>query len=212
MEEIDEDEIRSEKESSVKICFETLRVNDGKILNLEYHQRRVTKTRRFFGFEDTLKIQEEDFDLPKNGEYRLRFDYAKDIKSFTCRALTCREFKAFRVVNSNVKYAHKYANRDELDALKVDEKDLIIVKDGLLSDTTIANIALHVEGIWLTPKTPLLAGTTRDRLLQSGFLKCADLRIEDLKNAKNFAIMNALIDFKIIRAEIELGLERTIQK
>jgi 4-amino-4-deoxychorismate lyase len=182
---------------------------------LKYHQQRINNTRIFFGFKDKLELRVESFDLPRDGEFRLRVDYSKDIKSFTCRPLTCREFKEFRIVESDIEYAYKYANRDELDALKVDAKEIIIVKNGLLTDTTIANIALHVDGVWLTPKTPLLHGTTRARLIDSGFLMCEDLTIEDLKKAQNFAIMNALIGMKIIkRAEIEfeLGLERTIQK
>ncbi len=193
-------------------CFETLKVVDGKILNLEYHQQRVDRTREHFGFSDKLEFKEQNFNLPQKGEFRLRVDYDKEIKSFTCRPLTCREFKEFRIVKSDVEYPYKYANRDKIDALKVDDKEIIIVKNGLLTDTSIANIALHVDGVWLTPKTPLLHGTTRARLIESGFLKCEDLTIEDLKKAENFAIMNALIDFKVIRAEFELGLECTIQK
>jgi 4-amino-4-deoxychorismate lyase len=194
------------------ICFETIKVENGKFLNLKYHQQRIDRTREFLGFNDKLELKEQSFNLPQNGEFRLRIDYAKEIKSFTCKPLTCREFKEFRIVESDIKYEFKYVNRDELDALKVDEKEIIIVKDGLLTDTTIANIAIRVDGIWLTPKTPLLLGTTRARLIDSGFLKCEDLTLIDFKKAQNFAIMNALIDFKVIRAEIEfeLGLKRTI--
>ena len=46
-------------------------------------------------------------------------------------------------------------------------------------------------------------------------LKCENLTIDDLKNAQNFAIMNSLIGFYIIKEakiEFKLGLERTIQK
>jgi len=196
----------------VRVCFETIKVKDGKLLNLKYHQQRVDKTREHFGFRDKLELKEYNFDLPQKGEFRLRVDYDKDIESFACKAFTCREFKEFRVVESDVEYDYKYANRDELDALKKDDKEIIIIKNGLLTDTTIANIALHVDGIWLTPKTPLLYGTTRARLIDSGFLKCKDLTPIDLKKAQNFAIMNALIDFRTIRAEIELGLKCTIYK
>lgn len=194
------------------MCFETLKVENGKLLNLKYHQKRVDRTRKLLGSKGKLELKEQNFNLPQNGEFRLRVDYEEEIKSFTCRPFTCRKFKEFRIVESDIEYAYKYVNRDALDALKVDEKEIIIVKNGLLTDTTIANIALHVDGVWLTPKTPLLQGTTRARLIDSGFLKCADLTLIDLKNAQNFAIMNALIDFKIVRAEIEfeLGLKRTI--
>jgi len=180
-------------------CFETIKVKNGKLLNLEYHQKRVDYTRKFFGLKDKLELKKQSFKLPQKGDFRLRIDYDKDIRSFTCKAFTCREFKEFKVVEADIEYDYKYANREELDALKEDDSEIIIVKNSFLTDTTIANIALQKEGIWLTPKTPLLKGTTRARLIDTGFLKCEDLTIEDLKKAQNFAIMNALIDFRIIR-------------
>lgn len=195
-----------------KLCFETIKVKNGKLLNLKYHQKRVDYTRKYLGFKDKLNFENYDFNLPLKGSFRLRVDYEKSIKSFTCKELIHREFKEFKIVNSDLEYEYKYANRDKLDALKTDEKEIIIIKNGLLTDTTIANIALKVDGVWLTPKTPLLKGTLRARLIDEGFLKCEDLTIEDLEKAQNFAIMNALIDFKIIKAEIELGPKRTIYK
>jgi len=205
--------IQDSRPDPFKVCFETIGVEDGKLLNLEYHQQRVDTTRSFFGLKDKLNLQENNFILPREGKFRLRVDYAKEIKSFTCREFTCREFKNFRIVESDIEYAYKYANRDELDALKTDEKEIIIVKNGLLTDTTIANIAIKVDGIWFTPITPLLHGTTRARLIESGFLKCEDLIIKDLEKAENFAIMNALIGFHIVKKaniEFELGFKRTI--
>lgn len=195
------------------ICFETIKVENGKLLQLDYHQKRMNYTRKFFGFNDILELNKQTYNLPQKGIYRLRIDYEKDIKSFTCKEFTCREFKEFKIVESDIDYDYKYAQREILDALKKDEKETIIVKNGLITDTTIANIAIKSNGVWLTPKTPILKGTTRERLLDSGFLKCENLSIEDLKNAQNFAIMNALIGFYIIKeAKIEftLGLERTI--
>jgi len=196
-----------------RICFETIKVENGKLINLKYHQQRVDYTREFFGFKDKLELKHSIFNLPKKGEFRLRIDYSKEIKFFTCKPFTCREFQKFKVVKSDINYAYKYSNREELDALKVDEKEIIIVKNELLTDTSIANIALQKNGVWFTPKTPLLRGTTRAKLIDDGFLKCADLTLIDLEKAENFAIMNALIGMKIIKKakiEFELGLERTI--
>ena len=180
-------------------CFETIKVEDGKLLNLEYHQKRVDYTREFFGFKDKLELKKQSFELPQKGEFRLRIDYDKEIKSFTCKEFKKREFKEFKIIESDIEYSYKYTDREQLDALKRDDQEIIIVKNGFLTDTTIANIALKKEGIWLTPKTPLLKGTTRARLIDEGFLKCEDLTMEDLKKAQNFAIMNALIDFRILR-------------
>ncbi len=179
--------------------FETIKVRNGKLLNLEYHQQRVDYTRKFFGFTDKLELKNCNFNLPKIGEFRLKIDYAGDIKSFICKEYIKKELKSFKIVYSDIKYDYKYSNRKELNQL-FDEKydDIIIVKNTLLCDTSIANIALSIDGIWLTPKSPLLRGTTRARMLKNGYLIEKDLNENDLKKANEFAIMNALRDFEII--------------
>jgi 4-amino-4-deoxychorismate lyase len=182
------------------LCFETIKVKDGVLQNLEFHQRRVDKTRlELFAYSDTLCLEREIKDIPQKGIFRLRVDYKKEIELSTCKEYTNRELSSFKVVYSNISYDYKYAFRDELTALlEVGFDDIIIVKDGLLCDISIANIALYVQGVWLTPEKPLLEGTTRARLLADGFLKCADLSIKDLEKMEKFAIMNSLLGFKII--------------
>jgi 4-amino-4-deoxychorismate lyase len=178
-------------------CFETIKVENSKLKNLEFHQKRVDFTRqKFFGYEDKLDLAKLSFDI-QNGA--LKVEYEKDFLKTTCRELKPRNFRRFKVLNSEIRYDFKYVDRKNLDALHVDGyDDIIITKNGLLKDTSIANIALFIKDTWFTPRTPLLNGTTRDRLIRNGFLKTKDLYIDDLKKAKHFAIMNALLDFKII--------------
>ncbi|RUM56328.1 MAG: 4-amino-4-deoxychorismate lyase, partial [Nautilia sp.] len=69
------------------------------------------------------------------------------------------------------------------------------VKNGLITDTTISNLAFFDGNNWITPKTPLLKGTKREELIQKGFLKEKEIKIEDIKHFKKFAMMNAIIGF-----------------
>jgi len=182
-------------------CFETIKVKDGVLKNLEFHQKRVDKTRfELFGFSDKLCLKEEISDIPLNGVYRLRMDYKKKTESTSCKKYNRKNINSFKVVNTNISYDYKYADRRAINDLLVGGyDDVIILKNGSITDTSTANIALHVNGVWLTPIDPLLEGTTRARLLKTGFLKCANLTIKDLIKAENFAIMNSLIGFKIIK-------------
>ncbi|HEX5330706.1 aminotransferase class IV, partial [Sulfuricurvum sp.] len=71
-----------------------------------------------------------------------------------------------------------------------------------LRDTTIANIALLIEGRWFTPESPLLEGTTRARLIEEGFLTAASLTPKDIEKATKIALMNAMVGF----VEVENGI------
>jgi 4-amino-4-deoxychorismate lyase len=74
----------------------------------------------------------------------------------------------------------------------------LIIKNELVTDTSIANIAFFDGEKWLTPKKPLLKGTTRARLLENGEIFEADIDVHTLKNYTQVALLNAMIDFDII--------------
>ena len=76
--------------------------------------------------------------------------------------------------------------------------EIIIEKEGYLTDTTISNIAFYDGEKWVTPSHPLLPGTMRAKLLDEGFLHKKEIKKEDLKNYSQIALMNSMIGFKIL--------------
>jgi 4-amino-4-deoxychorismate lyase len=109
-----------------------------------------------------------------------------------------------KIVSSDIEYSLKYANRDALNALLESNKDVdevIIEKEGFLTDTTISNIAFFDGKRWVTPVKPLLEGTMRAKLIDEGFLHPKEIRKENLKNYSKVALMNAMIGFKILNIE-----------
>lgn len=184
---------------SISPCIETLKAVDGKTQHLVWHQARFDKTRREL-YGDTSKIVlSEMIQAPSKGEYRVRIEYADTLLKVEYFPLHVRTFERFALVETDINYAYKYANREPLNALKPSSvDDVIFTCNGELKDTSIANIALCLDGVWLTPKSPLLKGTTRERLLCGGFLKDAILTTKHLQKASKFAIMNALIGFKTL--------------
>ena len=179
-------------------CFETIKIKDGKIFNLDWHNRRFNAT------QQTLFLNSSTMDLqtvispPKRGLYRCKIIYGNNsihsIKYFPYKA---KEITHFSIVKSHLDYQYKYTDRSSFQELLLDHEEIIIEKDGLLTDTSIANIAFFDGSSWLTPKTPLLEGTTRARLLEEGFLKLENIKKENLKKYSNFALMNAMIGFRI---------------
>ena len=86
---------------------------------------------------------------------------------------------------------------DNLFSKKDSADEIIIIKNGIVTDTTIANIAIFYENIWLTSKNCLLNGTTKNRLIEEKFLIEKDITPKMLKDAPKIALMNAMIGFDI---------------
>ena len=80
--------------------------------------------------------------------------------------------------------------------------DVLIVRNNLLTDTSIANVALEKEGVWYTPRTPLLKGTKRALLLEQGVLTECDIPSDVISSYSPIALFNAMIDFQSLVLEI----------
>lgn len=184
---------------SISPCFETLKAVNGEIAHLSFHQARFDKTRSELYGSCQKIVLSEHLNPPKEALYRIRVEYAQEIMKIEYIPYTPRHFEKFALVEADIDYKHKYCDRDALNKhLRPDVDDVLFMCNGKLQDTSIANIALFIDGKWQTPHHPLLEGTTRARLLASGMLQSAHLDIKSLQKAEKFAIMNALIGFKII--------------
>jgi len=171
--------------------LETIKAYDGELYNLTYHRRRS-------GIEDIKRY----LNPPKKGLCRCRLVYGKKDIEVTYHLYQKKNIKSLKLVYDNsIIYDKKYTNRKEINKLfnlKNLCDDIIIVKNQLLTDTSIANIALFKDGTWFTPKIPLLYGTTRQRFIDTGFLKEENIKVEDIKEFSKLALLNAMINFDII--------------
>ena len=189
----------------VKHSFlETIKAIDGELKHLEYHQKRYEGVLNSLGIKKVHNLKER-LNPPKKGLYRCRVVYSIEELEVEYIPYQKRQIHKLKLLESNtIEYSRKYADRRELDALflqKGEGDDILIIKDGFVSDTTIANLAFFNGEHWLTPKTPLLQGTTRARLLEEGKIFEKDVRVEDIYTYKKIALMNAMIDFDIIAEE-----------
>ena len=183
--------------------IETIKALDGKAFHIEYHQKRYESVLNSFGIINKKSL-EEFIKPPKEGLYRCRLKYSLSNENIevTYHKYEKRNVETLKIVyDNNIEYSKKYSNRDDLDrlyALKDGCDDILIVKNNLVTDTSIANIAFYDNNIWKTPKKPLLKGTTRDRLIDEGKIVEADIGVENLNNFSKVALLNAMIDFDII--------------
>ena len=183
------------------LLLETIKIEAGEVFNLSYHQARCDESRKaLFNSKNRLDLSTL-IQAPSEGHYRCRILYDEKIHSIQYIPYSPKEIHNIKIIPSNITYNYKYANREELNTLLQNQKDIdeiIIEKEGYLTDTTIANIAFYDGKQWFTPEEPLLKGTMREKLLDEGFLHTRKIKKEDLKNYTQVALMNAMIGFKII--------------
>lgn len=177
--------------------FETIKCDDGVAFNLEYHCRRIART-------IMININLQEYVLPINDDFlkcKVLYD-RHGVIDVLYEPYVKRLIKKFKIVYDNtIEYKQKKVNRDNIKALyqkKESADEIIIVKNGLITDTSIANIAIFDGTSWLTPKVPLLRGTTQDRLLDNKELIAANITVEMLKKAKKIALLNAMVGMNVL--------------
>ncbi len=183
------------------LLLETIKIDAGEVFNLSYHQARCDESRKvLFNSKNRLDLSTL-IQAPSEGLYRCRILYDEKMYSIEYIPYMAKKIHNIKIIPSNITYNYKYANREELNTLLQNQKDIdeiIIEKEGYLTDTTIANIAFYDGKQWFTPEEPLLKGTMREKLLDEGFLHTRKIKKEDLKNYTQVALMNAMIGFKIL--------------
>ena len=184
------------------LLLETIKIEEGIIHNLDYHQKRLDRSRQALLDTTTILHLKEHILAPHKGCYRCRVLYANKIHSIEYIPYQPKTISNIQLIETDISYSYKYADRSELETLQIQASQsdaVLLVKDGYLTDTTIANIAFYDGHIWYTPKTPLLRGTMREKLLDEGFLKSKEIKEEHLSEYTQVALMNAMLGFKILK-------------
>ena len=188
------------------LLLETIKIEEGQASNLLYHQKRFDQSReRLFTLNESIDLSSL-LKAPSKALYRCRIVYDKAIHSVEYIPYHAKEIHKLKIVSADIDYAYKYADREMFNRLlqaHPSHDEIIIEKEGCLTDTTISNIAFYDGEQWFTPEKPLLQGTMRAKLLDEDFLQTRQIKKSDLKKYTHVALMNAMIGFKIINPIIE---------
>lgn len=180
--------------------LETMKIESGKFRNLEYHNRRFNSSRRsLYGItmpEDLSALVEIPGDLG-SGTFRCRVIYGKKIGRIEFVPHEERIVRSLKLVHADdIEYSFKYAERGGLEALferRGNCDEILIIKNGFVTDTSIGNIVfLGRDGSWVTPDTPLLRGTMRTHLIESGRITEDTIRPGDLHAFKGANMINCM--------------------
>ncbi|MEI6749684.1 MAG: aminotransferase class IV [Bacteroidales bacterium] len=181
------------------LLFETIRIEKGKLQNVSFHNERLNRSRKeLFGIDMLFDLQKiihvpDSFYAEK---HRCRIVYSTEIISIAFSQYTMRKINNLKIVEDDtIEYAYKFEDRQVIEKLRTGCKadDILIIKNGLVSDTSYANIVFW-DGIkWVTPSSPLLRGTTLTRLLLENKIQMEEIRKSDIKLFKSARIINAMI-------------------
>lgn len=181
--------------------LESIAIIDGEILRLPWHQRRVDRTLKTFYPEESIDLESviRQHVPAYSGTVKCRITYERQVNDVQSSPYEPRVVETLRLIENNeIDYSYKFTDRRELqDAFgqRGSCDDILIVKQGKITDSSIANVVFRRGETWFTPREPLLKGTMREYLLNRGALVEADIALADLSSYSAFKLVNAMLGF-----------------
>lgn len=184
----------------MSLFVETIKVLNGEVESLSYHQARV---------DETLSAHDKDVSLDlknilhvpgamKTGLVKCKLVYDKEVRDIEYSRYKLRHISSLQIVRDDeAEYSYKYHKRSNLDrlyAMRKSSAEIIIVKGQGITDAYYYNLAFMKDEIWYTPDAPLLKGTKRARLLSQGLMLEKSISLADVKDYSQVSLINAMTE------------------
>lgn len=177
--------------------IESLKVVGGEFMNIELHQQRIDISSKIFSINK--KIVLKDINIPKsNNDFvqKCRILYSNDDLIISFSEYKQRKIESLKLVfDDSIDYSFKFEDRQRFKQLydkRENCSDIIIVKNGLLTDTSFSNIILFDGENYFTPSSFLLNGTMRQKLLSDKRIIEKEIKYDELSNYNRIILINAL--------------------
>lgn len=185
------------------VFIEVLKVKDGAFIDIHPHIERIYRTTLHF-FSQPLIVKLTNDMIPahlRSGLVKCRIVYGKAVISLDFEPYKLRNIRSLSIIeNDTINYNYKYRNRDainELLALNDNSDDILIIKNSFVTDTSFSNVVFKdIDGDLYTPKTTLLSGTKRLKLLNVGNIHEKEIHVNDIKSYVGVYLINAMIDIE----------------
>ena len=180
---------------------EAIKLKDGILYNLPYHQKRIDKTQARFGGEKIILSEVLSIlpDYVKSGFFKCRIEYGILIERIEFIPYAFRAInKVTTIVDDSIDYRFKYTNRLRLEELlkKSGCDDIIVIRQGLITDSFSSNLVFESENGFFTPDSCLLHGTKRQSLLDSKKITEKRITVNDISSYSRIHFVNAMIDIE----------------
>ena len=192
--------------------LESIAIKDGELLNISYHEARFMRSYfELYGHLPPFNLLDSlGIDIPAQGLFKLRVLYGETSKIVEKSPYSLQCISTLRCVDDpTVDYHLKYTDRgtlNDLYAQRQDCDDILIIKEGKITDTFAGNILFFDGKQWYTPDSPLLQGTQRAFLLAQKIVKTATIDLTQLKDYRQFMVINALRSFDLSLANPISGI------
>lgn len=190
--------------------YENIAFINGNCPLLDFHEQRFMATQLiYFGdvIAPSLRVLLEmnmPNNLQRNQVYNFHISYGNDEILTSFFIYKYKKIRSLQLlIANNLSYGFKNEDRSDLDNLRnthltnLENQDILIVKNGLITDTAYCNVAFEKMGKWFTPKLPLLSGIRRMELLQNGIIHEADITLKNINNFSKIKIFNSLVNWDI---------------
>lgn len=183
--------------------LESVRLENGEFHHLPYHQLRMDSTvQKLTGSQNQVILETliKNLVFPQHGIYKYRVVYTTNSEwqqeLIPYKPIPINSLKV--VYDNAINYDCKYADRSKLNKLfhkRSRADDILIIKNGFVTDASYSNVVFYDGVRWVTPSTPLLPGVMRTVLLEAGEISLAEIRVNKLNRFKKIKLINALLGF-----------------
>lgn len=180
--------------------IETIRISDGSYCDLDSHVNRMLES-SLEAFGEKVIMAKDLLRIPEDmcsGTVKCRIRYNTQIEDITFSRYSPRKINSLRlVVCEDIDYHLKYADRsilEELSKKKAGCDEILVIKNGFVTDTSFSNVALAKDGKLFVPDTFLLDGCMRQKLLREGKATAVPVRPSDIRMFDKVLLINAMLD------------------
>jgi 4-amino-4-deoxychorismate lyase len=191
--------------------IESIRFEKGSYQLLEFHQERINATyRKFFPLTIPFHLAAHLPKLDFEKTYKVSVVYSNDSIDIEFAEYLKRKVTSLRIIEEDkVDYSFKFEARTKIEQLYVkrhNADDIIIIKKGLVTDSSYANLVFWDGNLWYTPKSHLLNGVKRQYYLRTGLISEKEITLKTLFDYKKVSLINSMLDL----GDVEVSIDKIV--
>lgn len=182
--------------------FESICVENYQIKLSEFHQKRMDNSYlKLFNVKNKWSIKKifESLKIESKNKYKLRINYSQSKYSISLNKYFKKKIRSLQCLELNdYSYDLKYTDRSVINKSYESKSlcdDILIIKNGFVTDSSYCNIVFFDGLRWVTPEYPLLKGVQRNFLLSNKKIFEKKIKVSEISKYRSFVLINSMIEF-----------------